>query len=215
MASSLSRGTVGSVVLVLVCAGVVVACAKGDTADVGPSLAETAQPTEPAPPSQKAPAPPAATEDEDGGASSTRVEPAPAARARARVEPAPAGPSSGGTDAGTDSGSDASVPDAAARRRRRVHEGRAEQRVWARPSVRVRLEPDLRRHERHHRRRELRARRRRPVGLLLHEHDPVREGSHLRIQHVPPVLREPSAPRASELASASARSTTTPAPALR
>jgi len=112
MASSLSRGTVGSVVLVLACAGVVVACAKGDTSDVGPSLAETAQPTEPPPPSQKAPAPPAAAEDEDSGTSSSSGGTSSGGTSSGGTSSG--GTSSGGTDAGTESGTDASVADAAA-----------------------------------------------------------------------------------------------------
>jgi hypothetical protein len=97
---------VGSLLLTFVCAGVVVACAKGDTPDVGLGLAETTQPTEPPPPSQKAPAPPPAdptTEDDSGTSSSS-----------SSGGTSSGGTSSGGTSSGgTDAGTDASVADAA------------------------------------------------------------------------------------------------------
>ncbi len=108
MLSSLSRGTVGSVVMMFVCAGVVVACAKGDAADVGPSVAETAQPTEPPPPSQKAPAPAptAPTADDDSGASSS-------SGGTSSGGTSSGGTSSGGTSSGgTDAGVDSAVVDA-------------------------------------------------------------------------------------------------------
>lgn len=69
----------------------IAACAKGDEADLGPALAETAEPTEPAAPGDKLPPPEGEDEDDDSGASSSG--------------------SSGSTDSGTDSAghTDASV----------------------------------------------------------------------------------------------------------
>jgi hypothetical protein len=103
MASSFSRGTVGSILMMVLGAGLVVACAKGDSAEVGTGLTETAQPTEPTPPSQKAPAPPATTDDEDSGATSS-------SGGTSSGGTSSGGTSSGGTSSGgVDAGADATV----------------------------------------------------------------------------------------------------------
>jgi hypothetical protein len=94
------------VVLVLVFAGVAVACAKGETPDLGGlAVAETSQATDPPPPSQKVPPPaptPAPTGDEDSGTGSSSGQSSSGGSSSG-------GSSSGAVDAGgTDAGSSSS-----------------------------------------------------------------------------------------------------------
>lgn len=100
MRSHLAHGPLGTVLVTLGLAAVIVACAKGQSPDLGPAAGETVQPTEPSPPGQKVPpsSKPAAAEDsganpDDGGTSSGSS----------------GGSSSGGIDAGVDAAPDATV----------------------------------------------------------------------------------------------------------
>jgi hypothetical protein len=95
MRSHSARGTLGTVLVTLGLAAVLVACAKGQSPDLGPAVAETVHPTEPPPPSQKAPPPSKPAAAEDSGASSD--------------DSGTSSSSSGGIDAGVDAAPDATV----------------------------------------------------------------------------------------------------------